>query len=386
MKRVWPRCRNRNDFLRPTTYWLGEGSNPSELVTANAHAEARASQTHEKPIGEERRFEIDGMECEPPWSGDRRTVTMEKPTAENLSPSGNGSSAGQNEESSIDMHHAFLRWASLSILSLVSSFFFIAFFALVLVAALQTAVNLEEVVFTLVAFGFLMGMGISLVYACLNSIMEKMTIRRDISDIEEETSRLHDGEPPSELLIGSLSELRDSLMKYATSSYGISPMAGFYESRLRRRIDFAFSCVSEALYRRYWDEKRRGDPGTETEVCGGRQPGQFGYKTLNTWILALRTHLVGSRKWLRYSSKEISTLLYFFEDWRVFFKKSHKDIFDEYREAVDKFHDHREESAELESRRRKELIMELARQMFVGLLLLIIGYLLGLGANGAWPG
>jgi len=280
-----------------------------------------------------------------------------------------------------NLKYAFLRWLSLNIVFLTLFGGISVALVIAMVNAVQSTVIMSEVVFILVIFIIMIGFCVVLTLTSLVSIMDKITIREDILDIETETSRLPEGAPPSELLISSLSRLRDSLMKYATSSYGISPMVGFYESRLKRRIDLAFSCVSEALYRRYWDEKKRLDMDAQSERRAVRQPEQFGYKMLNSWILELRDHLVGTRKWFRYSSKEISTLLYFFEDWRAFFKKSHQDILIEYQAAVDTFHDRKEEAAEMASRRRKELIVELLRQLLVGVLLLAVGYLLGLGAN-----
>jgi len=272
---------------------------------------------------------------------------------------------------------ALIRWASPNVLGCLVSVGLIALLFYGLNHTVNENTETIDLINALFFFGTLIVAFTVLLLRNFARILDKWRMWADIAIIERESRSLREREIPSESLTSSLSSLSDFLLKHSTSSGVVAPPTGFYESQLKRRIDITFSCISEALYRRYWDARKRIPDSDSSSRSSLRSHREFGYSTLGSWMNDLREHLMGTRKWFRTSSKEISTLLYFFEDWQAFFKLLHQDIFKEHADAVNKFHDRQEETLENAARRKKELIFELARQVFVGVLLLVIGYFLG---------
>lgn len=267
-----------------------------------------------------------------------------------------------------------LRWISPQVLRLSVYLTALVVTLYIVIVGLEDAVDTLEIA-AILAIGLLFaGAYFCLMFREIDMCVEKSRMWTNLMIVEKKSNQLKEGAPP-DAVIDRLLDMRYFLIQYAAPRKGYSFPAGFFESQLRRRIDVVFSCISETLYRRYWNETKREEGASPTDKSKPQK--EFGYEMLGSWMIDLRSHLVGTRRWLRTSAHEISTLLYFFEDWQTFFKLAHKDEFNEYKDVVNNFYDRQEETIETAVRRRKEFSLELTKYVVIAVIVGILGFYLG---------
>ena len=228
----------------------------------------------------------------------------------------------------------FMRWQSLRILLLAV---FLVMYWLVLETVPEMHLAQTLVLFILSVLIFVMLVWTVQLVDCIDLAI---FLPRSFSCVEKGFRDLGELEFPSPAMLGSLSILQTWLLRYSKGLKHVLRRSETYQQELQHQIRLFFSCVSEAL------NKRDYSIGAKKEdFTGEGAPKPFDPHLISSWMGQLRTHLVGTRKLFAYSSRELTTLKYLFEEWLNYLK-------DEYTQVYNYSNSHLEEYEKLRLRKR----------------------------------